>query len=198
MNMHILIAAVLIVGSLFTSCNSAGGKTPRKQVNIGLNQGTSTEDLGVTKETAVRSALEDAKKTYGLTDEVIVFPCDQMEFWRILFEPRTDASNNAGPEYLIDKRTGLIVSKRKIPLGAGNNSELSPKPGKIDREKAITIASKDAVSAYGSKAAFDLTLCELTNVWRVIYSPRKGLNGGGPEYVIDKTTGKILDKKYYQ
>jgi hypothetical protein len=195
--MRISIAAALFVAPLILSCNLAGGKTS-KQVNSHSNYGTPTQDIGVTKETAVRTAGEDAKKQYGNTDQFIIIPCAQDEFWRVFFEPRNSAPNTSGAEYLIDNKTGAIISKHELPLGAGTNFERSPERSAISREEAVTIARKDADNAYGSSTTLSLTVCELSSVWRIIYSPRQGLNGGGPEYVIDKTTGKILDKKYYQ
>ena len=50
----------------------------------------------------------------------------------------------------------------------------------------------------GSLAGYRVMVCELGNVWIVGLSPDRRLDGGGPEYVIDKRTGNILDKKFYQ
>jgi hypothetical protein len=42
---------------------------------------------------------------------------------------------------------------------------------------------------------FEMTVTELPGSWRVEFELRnKRLNGGGPSYVIDKETGKILSK----
>ena len=69
----------------------------------------------------------------------------------------------------------------------------------IDKEKAVSIAKEDAIKAYGLLDDYNIILCEQTHVWRVIFELKDpGLNGGGPEYVIDKKTGRILHKRYYQ
>jgi len=65
--------------------------------------------------------------------------------------------------------------------------------------KAIDISNEDAVKAYQSLESYNVIACELTRVWRVVYELKEtGLVGGGPEYLIDKETGNIIDKKYYQ
>src|SRR5437870_8175832 len=55
----------------------------------------------------------------------------------------------------------------------------------INREQAIAIANDDAGKSK-SLAAFHVISCELVRTWLVIF------DGGGPEYVIDKTSAKII------
>lgn len=197
-NVFIPITAALFLSSLVLSCNQARGRSDVRQVSTAPSQQISKQDSEMTKEAAVRIAEETAKKAYGRLDQFTVIPCEQHAFWRIVFEPKPASSGSAGPEYVIDKRTGVVVGKRDLPLGDGISSELPPRSQKIDRERAIAIAGKDATMIYGSLSNYDLTACELTTTWRVVYSPRKGLNGGGPEYVVDKFSGNIRERKYYQ
>jgi len=197
MNVLIPITALFFL-SVVLSCNEASGRSDLRQVTSAPPQQISKQDSDISREAAVRIAEENAKKAYGRLDQFTVIPCEQQAFWRIVFEPTPAMSGNAGPEYLIDKRTGLIVGKRDLPLGDGSSSEFPARLQKIDGEKAIAIARGDATMTYGSLSNYDLTACELTTTWRVIYSPRKGLNGGGPEYVVDKFSGTIREKKYYQ
>jgi hypothetical protein len=69
----------------------------------------------------------------------------------------------------------------------------------IDKEAAISVAREDAVKVYGSLERFDVYTLETKTVWHVIFELKnERLNGGGPEYVISKRTGMILDKKYNQ
>jgi len=196
MNVLIPITTLFFL-SVVLSCNQASGRSDLRQVNSAPPQQISKQDSDISREAAVRIAEENAKKAYGRLDQFTIIPCEQHAFWRIVFEPTPARSGNAGPEYVIDKRTGLIVGKRDLPLGDRSSSEL-PRLEKIDGEKAIAIARRDATMTYGSLSNYDLTACELTTTWRVIYSPRKGLNGGGPEYVVDKFSGTIREKKYYQ
>lgn len=192
------LGSVLLVSLLVPSCNLTSGRSQMKQVSKAPDQKPSNQARVITEQLAIKAAREDVEKEYGKSDQFTIIPCAQDEFWRVFFEPRNSALNTSGAEYLIDNKTGAIISKHELPLGAGTNFERSPERSAISREEAVTIARKDADNAYGSSTTLSLTVCELSSVWRIIYSPRQGLNGGGPEYVIDKTTGKILDKKYYQ
>jgi hypothetical protein len=198
MNVRISIAVVVFLCSLGVSCNRVGGKPELNHAINALPSPESKQEVDVTKEAAISIATQDLKKTRGDTDQFTVFPCDQVMFWRIVFEPKAGGSNNTGPEYVVDKKTGFIAGKRQLPLIAETNSKLSPDSLKISRDMAIALTRPDATKAYGPLTGFDLTICELSNVWRIIYSPKSGLNGGGPEYVVDKTSGKILDKQYSQ
>lgn len=59
----------------------------------------------------------------------------------------------------------------------------------ISMEKAVAIANSDAIREYKSLADFNIVPCEEVVYWRIIY------DGGGPEYIIDKTSGKILRRQ---
>lgn len=54
---------------------------------------------------------EDARQAYGSTDDFKVRVCELPDTWRVIYEPKSDASGG-GPHYNIDKRTREIVSKR--------------------------------------------------------------------------------------
>src|SRR2546425_5923234 len=56
----------------------------------------------------------------------------------------------------------------------------------ITRDGAVAIANKEVVKAYGSLDSFKVVACEQEIFWRIIY------DGGGPEYVLEKLSGKIL------
>jgi hypothetical protein len=69
----------------------------------------------------------------------------------------------------------------------------------VDKEAALSIAREDAVKVYGSLERFDVYTLETKRMWYVIFELKdERLNGGGPQYVISKRTGMILDKKYNQ
>lgn len=69
----------------------------------------------------------------------------------------------------------------------------------LDKESAISIAKEDAAKAYKSLEGFDVFACETPRVWHVFFELKDGnLDGGTPEYIIDKKTGSILRKNYYQ
>jgi hypothetical protein len=71
----------------------------------------------------------------------------------------------------------------------------------ISRQEAITIAETDALPMYGADwlAQLQLRVTFQGDGWHVEFHQwRPRHTGGGPHYVIDATTGKIVSKKYYQ
>lgn len=68
----------------------------------------------------------------------------------------------------------------------------------ITKEHAIEIAKKDAIIAYKNLESFEIVVSESKKKWYIQFQLEKGLDGGGPEYVISKKTGKILKKTYWQ
>jgi hypothetical protein len=62
---------------------------------------------------------------------------------------------------------------------------------------AVAIAQRDAARVFDLSNK-RLIVCEMKSFWRFIYALRVQVTGGGPEYLIDKKTELITDKKYYQ
>jgi hypothetical protein len=56
----------------------------------------------------------------------------------------------------------------------------------IGKEEAIAIANEAALGIHKSLADFNVVACEQSVFWAVIY------DGGGTEYLIDKTSGRII------
>lgn len=153
------------------------------------------------KEAAIVIAKEHAIKAYKSLEAYNIIPCEQGEFWRVFFEPKNIRINQRGAEYVISKRDGKVVSQHELHLtvtNSVNKENSSPQSMNVKKENAVAIARRDAFKAYGSLSSYDLWVCELTEMWSVVFSPKSGLNGGGPEYLIDKKTGQILHKRYYQ
>lgn len=59
----------------------------------------------------------------------------------------------------------------------------------ISRDKAIAIANDAALKSYPSLREFRPVACEQQVFWRVIY------DGGGPEILIDKMSGKFVSSQ---
>ena len=69
----------------------------------------------------------------------------------------------------------------------------------ISKEEALRIAHQDASQIYQDLSIYDVTATSEDGNWHVSYllaDPR--LVGGGPDYVIDGETGKILSFRYGQ
>ena len=165
-----------------------------------MNQDKSATINEIDREMALRIAREDAVKNFGTIADYGLFDCQQGPFWRVYFESLDIKRSQRVLELILLKKGGLVVARRELSLkvSAGENSSRPSASNGIAKTDAINIAEKDAAQAYGSLTKFRLTVCELKNAWRVIYAPEEHLNGGGPEYLIDKNTGGILDKQYYQ
>lgn len=154
------------------------------------------EDRLVDQTIALQIARKHAEQNYGSVEGYDMLACEQGLLWRVFLEPRNATGEFSGLEYIVSKLGGKILRQRRLAFAGTNNQDLSA-TAKIDRKEAIAIAKK-MVTAYRSLVRYRVTVCELSSVWVVVFSPESKLDGGGPEYVIDKQRGDILDKQYYQ
>lgn len=145
---------------------------------------------------AIRIATEQAAHDYGSLETYTPIPCEQSFYWRVFLN--SSSPQRPSIEYVIDTRSGQILKKIEFRAERRSEKHKEMSTSKVGKEAAIAITKKDASSAYSSLDHYELTVCELPDFWRIVYSPQTGLDGGGPEYLIDKATGQIVDKKYYQ
>ena len=68
----------------------------------------------------------------------------------------------------------------------------------LSEAQALEIARADAVKAYNNLPELQVRTELRDAKWHVAYSPKLGVRGGGPSYVIDARTGAILEKTYQQ
>ena len=69
----------------------------------------------------------------------------------------------------------------------------------ISASQAVAIAEADAVLVCDDMSIYRIEISVDAGRWSVSYRiNRPRMAGGGPHYLIDATTGAILDKKYYQ
>ena len=67
---------------------------------------------------------------------------------------------------------------------------------RISTDTAILIAKGDAAENY-TLDRYDITVTDEPEGWRIVFKLKNThAFGGGPEYLVDKTTGKILKAKY--
>lgn len=201
MNIHI-IRAFLCIFFLFQSCK-VESSIPTPTGGGQDDQSTHVVVKGISQEAAIAIANQDALKTYGSLADFNIVACEQTLFWRIIYD-------GGGPEYVIDKTSGLIRRTQKIPQeladrdGVENQAQAREE---IDREEAIAIARSDvSESAPGvDMERFTVSACELAKVWRVFVEFKLYREVGHqspiiphastPNYVIDKKTGKIIFKQ---
>ena len=148
------------------------------------------------------AANKNAFRSYPPLEKLHVVPCEQVLFWRIIYD-------GGGPEVVIDKITGQVVKIYEIPQGPVNDADaIEPAARGISEQEAIEIAKRNLLAWYGREddlAWFTVSACELARVWRVIFDirltlrPEQGLvdfpSVGTWQYVIDKKTGEILYKQ---
>lgn len=172
-----------------------GPGTASGQSNFAPPENTIT---GISKKRAIAIANKDALTKYRSLKDFKIVPCEQVRFWRVVYD-------GGGPEYVIDKLTGRIIRRQTIPQGTAQGSAATT--NSIGRRQAIEIARADARANYGPKGEdvnrFAVFSCELSKAWRVMFdlriepgdSPMDFPNGAFPKYVIDKSTGNILYKE---
>ena len=188
----------LIACALIQSCGSANG-TLQKQSRSQAVQNKAVNGSGLDKDAAIKVARDNAAKIYGSLEGYNLVSCEQAGIWRVFLEPRNTSGSREGLEYIISKRGGTIINQREVPLApVSAANEKSTSKSELNKEDAVAVAKKDGMEGYGSLASYDLVVCELAKVWIVVFFPKEGMDGGGPEYVVDKASGRILDKKYYQ
>jgi len=69
----------------------------------------------------------------------------------------------------------------------------------IPCEQALDTARLDAEKAYRDLSGFRVLISLGPDGWHVDYDLKDPqMNGGGPHYVIDPATGRILSKRYEQ
>ena len=70
---------------------------------------------------------------------------------------------------------------------------------RLASDEVLKIARLDAERAYRDLTPYRICIVLETDGWHVDYHLKDPqLNGGGPHYVIDPTSGTILGRKYEQ
>ncbi len=163
------------------------------QAPSGMQQiGKQTE---VTKEEAIVIAKEAAAAESLRLDSYDFVAVDEGQCWHVIVEPKDRSKNNVEPTYLILKLNGQVLEKtfrylhpRSIPDGTG-----------ISHDKAISIARTDALKSGEPLQNYEVHAMDERDFWHVIFTLKnKALDGGGVDYLIDKKSGKIREKKLYQ
>ena len=74
-----------------------------------------------------------------------------------------------------------------------------PTRSPLPAEQVLAVAQADAVTAYRDLSPYRIELVLEDDGWHVDYQLKdRRLKGGGPHYVIDAHTGRILAKRYEQ
>jgi len=69
----------------------------------------------------------------------------------------------------------------------------------LPAERALGIALADALAVYGDLSAYRIGVAIEADGWHVDYELKDlRTRGGGPQYIIDHASGKIISKRYEQ
>jgi len=198
MKIYSLVLAICLLDSVQSNAMRSGCGASQEP---GLAQPVLTERIK--ERAAIDIATKHALRSYKSLERFRVVACEQTLFWRIIFD-------HGGPEYVIDKQSGIIRRVQKIPQDwpVLLDTNVATQEPNITREAAIDIAKIDAASVPGIDIErFNIFACELQRVWRVFVEfklhPEPGAerpiipHSSAPNYVIDKRTGKILLKQRY-
>jgi hypothetical protein len=80
-----------------------------------------------------------------------------------------------------------------------NENPDSMTPQSITQHAAVQIARQDAEQAYRDLSVYRVDVHEDGDYWYIDYELKDPqMTGGGPHYVISKTDGMIVDKRYEQ
>jgi hypothetical protein len=176
----------------WTACSREAQDSHRQESAQATNS-----QVAVSEQQAVSVAKEDALKTHLSPDAYDIFAIDEGEMWHVIFEPKDKGKNNVEVEYQIFKVNGRLAGTiyekgfRRLPSGSKNLDE-------IDRNRAISVAKEDAIK-HGPIEDYDVVAFDEREFWHVVFSLKnKELAGGGPDYLIDKRTGKVVERKVYQ
>ena len=75
----------------------------------------------------------------------------------------------------------------------------SPAKPRLSSDQVLKVARKDAEKAYRDLSPYQIRISLEGDGWHIDYQLKDpNLNGGGPRYIIDQSTGSILSKKYEQ
>ena len=83
--------------------------------------------------------------------------------------------------------------------GGDNVTQTAAPNPSVTREDAVRISREDAEKKYRDLSIYEIRTDLKSDGWHVDFEIKnKTLDGGGPHYVIDKTTGRILSRRYEQ
>lgn len=190
----------LCLGLAFLGCQITESRVTEEKTYPRLPSAESTDN---SVNPALALVRRDMVQTEGHKSEdfrLIVCTPTETWNWRILAEPLSSTGNDAIYEYAVLKPNGgRISAKRRLLVvrGGKESTVANSSDDAINQEKAVAIATKEGQRVLGSLAEYKLVTCELSKAWRIAYV-LEDMTGGGPSYLIDKQTGKILHKLYEQ
>jgi hypothetical protein len=85
-----------------------------------------------------------------------------------------------------------LMATTQVPSGGSHQPTIS-------RDQALQIARTDGEKVYRDLSGYQVNIQLEQDGWHVDYEPKDShVQGGGPHYIIDPTSGAILRKRYEQ
>lgn len=192
-----LVTGFLLIGFF---CPDIGHGT-RPVVNQDLQISVDRLPAKISKGRAISIALRRARETRSLPGTYRIVTCELSMLWAVIFD-------GGGPEFLIDKDSGVIRRIRMVDQTWSGVRQLKVATNleNITATDAIDIAKRDyhRELPYDDITRLSFFVCELDEVWRVFVEYKIYLDpltkqpvvavSDAPNYVIDKTNGAILLK----
>src|SRR2546428_4168302 len=107
MIIRLLLSAFVLL--LCTAATPKEAAQERTTINVAQHIGTPTNTAGgISEQRAIVIANKDARRRFSPLSRFRIIPCEQVRFWRIIYD-------GGGPEYVIDKLSARIIRRQKIP-----------------------------------------------------------------------------------
>jgi hypothetical protein len=75
----------------------------------------------------------------------------------------------------------------------------TPVTAPVSVDQALRVAQQDAEQVYGDLTLYRIQIVLIPAGWLIDYEfASSSIQGGGPHYLIDATTGVIISKRYEQ
>ncbi len=149
----------------------------------------------ISEEQAISIAKQDALRAHLSPESYNPFAVEEGDVWHVIFEPK-DEKDNLEPEYKIlrdGRLAGSIYEKGSRSLSRNRTDQSG-----IGGERAIAIATADASKVVRLEEC-DASVFDEREFWHVAFALKnKKLNGGCPDYLIEKKTAQIVSRKFYQ
>src|ERR1700745_1161655 len=102
----------VVLAALLATLGCSGKEATRNR-GADSNQTASAQPGGnkIDADMALEIAKRDAIKEFKTLDNLKATVSEDVRGWRVTFEPKNPRANGGGPEYLLDKNTGEILSK---------------------------------------------------------------------------------------
>lgn len=143
-------------------------------------------EQSINRLSAIAIVRQHAANSQIVLDQHNLFVLEQTHMWRVILEQKGGNPTQQGVEYILYKRNGEILGVKPYLYELSSDSAQRG----VEKSEAIQIAQNNAKQFLKSLDGYNIFVLEESYAWRIVFEPKH--DGGGPTYIIDKQTGKIL------